>query len=580
MAFRNLNIGARIGGGFLILMLLIVMMAVMGTVRMGQIQDRLLDIANINNVEMALLIKMRDSINERAVANRNLVLLSDMEAMKPEAARIDKANATYAEAETKLLKMFNELAATTDHEKQAMVKIKEAEQAALPPILKVKDLGLANQAEEATTMLMKQVRPLQRKWLEEINSLIDFEENLNKEAIAAAEAVYNSARMWMFGLTVLAIGIGLVVAWMTTRSVTVPIQAAVSAAQTVAAGDLTREIVVNSTDETGQLLQALKDMSGSLENIVGRVREGTDAIATASTEIANGNLDLSSRTEQQASSLEETASSMEELTSTVQQNADNARQANTLAGSASQVAERGGDIVTQVVSTMGEINASSTKIVDIISVIDGIAFQTNILALNAAVEAARAGEQGRGFAVVASEVRNLAQRSAAAAKEIKSLIDASVERVHAGSRLVDQAGTIMNEVVDSVRHVSNIIGDITAASTEQSTGIAQVNQAIMQMDDVTQQNASLVEEAAAAAGALQEQAKGLVEVVSVFKINSSMRAARPAAAPAPARAVATASAAPAAARPTQLRASTPAAVRPAASAGKKAATGGDDWEEF
>ncbi|WP_028101778.1 methyl-accepting chemotaxis protein [Pseudoduganella violaceinigra] len=576
MSFRNLKIGARIGGGFLILMLLVVMMAVMGIIRMGQIQDRLLDIAKVNNVEMQLLVKMRDSITERGIANRNIILLDDTEAMKPEAARIDKATAAYAEAEGKLRQMFDSLAATTEHEKQAMEKIKAAEQATLPPLRKVTELGLANKNEEATAALLTQVRPAQKKWLDEISDLIVFEDKLNQEAIAAAESVYSSARGWMIAITAAAIAVGLVVAWITTRSVTVPIQAAVEAAQTVASGDLTHDIKVLSRDETGQLLQALKDMRGSLEGIVGRVRAGTDAIATASTQIANGNLDLSSRTEQQASSLEETASSMEELTSTVQQNAENARQANTLAGSATQVAERGGDIVTQVVATMGEINASSTKIVDIISVIDGIAFQTNILALNAAVEAARAGEQGRGFAVVASEVRSLAQRSAAAAKEIKALIDASVERVHAGSQLVDQAGTIMNEVVDSVKHVSAIIGDITAASVEQSTGIAQVNQAIIQMDDVTQQNASLVEEAAAAAGALQEQAQGLVEAVSVFKVNGATRPA--AAAPRAMAAVRPAAAAKAPARKAPLRA-VPAA-QASTGASKKAPASGDDWEEF
>ena len=287
----------------------------------------------------------------------------------------------------------------------------------------------------------------------------------------------------------------------------------------IAAGDLTVDVNTRAGDSSS-LLFAMKSMRDSLARVVGEVRQGTDTIATASSQIAAGNLDLSSRTEQQASSLEETASSMEELTSTVKQNADNARQANQLAASASEVAAKGGAVVSQVVDTMGSINASSRKIVDIIGVIDGIAFQTNILALNAAVEAARAGEQGRGFAVVASEVRNLAQRSAAAAKEIKELIGDSVEKVDIGAKLVDQAGITMTEVVDSIKRVTDIMSEITAASQEQSAGIEQVNQAIGQMDQVTQQNAALVEEAAAAAASLQDQAGNLSQVVSVFKLGA------------------------------------------------------------
>jgi methyl-accepting chemotaxis protein len=295
--------------------------------------------------------------------------------------------------------------------------------------------------------------------------------------------------------------------------------AATAIAHRIAEGDLAVRIDLQRGDQQS-LLHAIQGMRDSLAKVVGEVRTGTDAIATASGQIAAGNQDLSSRTEEQASSLEETAASMEELTSTVKQNADNARQANQLALSASEVAVRGGGVVSQVVDTMGSINTSSKKIVDIIGVIDGIAFQTNILSLNAAVEAARAGEQGRGFAVVASEVRNLAQRSGAAAKEIKGLIDDSVGKVEAGSRQVAEAGRTMDEIVDSVKRVTDIMGEITAASQEQSTGIEQVNQAIAQMDQVTQQNAALVEEAAAAAQSMQEQAASLVQAVSVFKLDS------------------------------------------------------------
>jgi methyl-accepting chemotaxis protein len=364
------------------------------------------------------------------------------------------------------------------------------------------------------------------------------------------------------------------------RSITKPMHHAIKVAQSVAAGDLTTRIDVRNKNETGQLMQALKEMNASLLKTVQQVRIGTDTMATASSQIAAGNLDLSSRTEQQASALEETASSMEELTSTVKQNADNARQANQLAVSASEVALKGGQVVAQVVDTMDGINTSSKKIVDIIGVIDGIAFQTNILALNAAVEAARAGEQGRGFAVVATEVRSLAQRSAAAAKEIKALIGDSVGKVEAGSALVEQAGNTMEQVVASIQRVTDIMGEITAASNEQTAGIEQVNQAITEMDGVTQQNAALVEQAAAAAEALQEQAGSLAQVVSIFKLDD-----RQGAAPVPAAALSGSN------RPFKALAaagsqkkSTPAKIS-AASTGKQRpsaakAVSDDSWEEF
>jgi methyl-accepting chemotaxis protein-1 (serine sensor receptor) len=335
------------------------------------------------------------------------------------------------------------------------------------------------------------------------------------------EAQAKSATTTMLlALAILTI-MGTTLTYLIIRSVIHPLHSAIEIARTVASGDLTMDIMVVSKDETGQLLHALKDMTENLVRIVTQVRVGTDAIATGSSEIASGNLDLSSRTEQQASALEETASSMEEITSTVKQNADNAKQANQFAASASDVAYRGREVVSQVVMTMDSINEASKKIVDIIAVIDGIAFQTNILALNAAVEAARAGEQGRGFAVVASEVRNLAQRSASAAKEIKTLIGASVERIDAGGKYVAQAGATMDEIMESVKRVTDVMGEITTATQEQSAGIEQVNQAIGQMDQVTQQNAALVEEAAAAAASLQTQATQLSETVSAFKLNAA-----------------------------------------------------------
>ena len=335
-------------------------------------------------------------------------------------------------------------------------------------------------------------------------------------------AALQSRTTWvLLGGGVIAALLACMLAILLTRNITRPLVEAVELAQRVAQGDLSSDIVVRSQDETGQLMAALRDMNTALVGIVGEVRGGTDSIATASAQIAVGTMDLSSRTEQQASSLEETASSMEELTAAVKQNADNALAARSLASAASSVAVKGGAVVSEVVQTMGSINDSSRKIADIIGVIDGIAFQTNILALNAAVEAARAGEQGRGFAVVATEVRNLAQRSASAAKEIKGLIDDSVEKVGAGSKLVDQAGATMQEVVDSVQRLSAIIGEITDASEEQRLGIEQVNEAISQMDQVTQQNAALVEEAAAAANAMQDQAAQLSHAVQVFRLKDA-----------------------------------------------------------
>ena len=335
-------------------------------------------------------------------------------------------------------------------------------------------------------------------------------------------AALQSRTTWvLLGGGVIAALLACMLAILLTRNITRPLVEAVALAQRVAQGDLSSDIVVRSQDETGQLMAALRDMNTALVGIVGEVRGGTDTIATASAQIAVGTMDLSSRTEQQASSLEETASSMEELTAAVKQNADNALAARSLASAASSVAVKGGAVVSEVVQTMGSINDSSRKIADIIGVIDGIAFQTNILALNAAVEAARAGEQGRGFAVVATEVRNLAQRSASAAKEIKGLIDDSVEKVGAGSKLVGQAGATMQEVVDSVQRLSAIIGEITDASEEQRLGIEQVNEAISQMDQVTQQNAALVEEAAAAANAMQDQAAQLSHAVQVFRLKDA-----------------------------------------------------------
>jgi methyl-accepting chemotaxis protein-1 (serine sensor receptor) len=349
-------------------------------------------------------------------------------------------------------------------------------------------------------------------------ALVQLQLDVAKGEFEAAQSRYVTVRNVAIIVMLAGVLLAAMIGYWLIRAIAGPLNEAVRVAESVAAGDLTQNIEVRSQDETGKLMQAMKNMNESLVHIVGQVRNGTETIAVASREIATGNADLSSRTEEQASSLEETASSMEELTSTVKQNAENARQANQLVGSTAEVAVKGGRVVGQVVDTLASIKDSSRKISDIIGVIDGIAFQTNILALNAAVEAARAGEQGRGFAVVASEVRNLAQRSAGAAKEIKALIEDSVGKVDAGGRLVDEAGKTMDEIVSSVKRVTDIMGEIAAASQEQSAGIEQVSQAITQMDNVTQQNSALVEEAAAAAESLQDQAGKLAEAVSVFRL--------------------------------------------------------------
>jgi methyl-accepting chemotaxis protein len=360
---------------------------------------------------------------------------------------------------------------------------------------------------------------------EGIDALIKLQLDIAKQEFEKGQQLYAIVRNACLVGILFGVLLAILVGTWVIRGITRPLGAAVTLAQGVAAGDLTQRIAVQSQDETGQLLTALRDMNDSLARTVGQVRAGTETITVASREIASGNADLSARTEEQASALEKTATAMDQLTGTVRQNADNARQANQLVVSASGHAVKGGDVVGQVVNTMGSIKESSRKIADIIGVIDGIAFQTNILALNAAVEAARAGEQGRGFAVVAAEVRNLAQRSANAAKEIKALIGDSVDKVDEGGRLVDEAGKTMGDIVNSVRHVADIMAEITAASDEQSAGIEGIHRAIAQMDKMTQQNAALVEEAAAAAESMQDQALALAQSVAVFKLEQGAEAA-------------------------------------------------------
>ncbi|SNS72970.1 methyl-accepting chemotaxis protein [Noviherbaspirillum humi] len=533
MNIATLKVSTRLAIGFGMLVGLLLLLGGMGIKSMASIEKNLEAITRENNVQARLATNMRMTVTDRMIAIRNLILLTDAAEMQPEAERIKVQGKKYEEAEGKLNHLFATLPSTTADEKAMMVKLKEFENAALPIIDRVAQLGLANKNDEAIRIMIRDLRPVQFKWTGLLSELVEFEDKLNETAAADAEREYASARNLIIGTAALALLLAVIAAVAITRSLVNQLgaepQYVAEVAGKIASGDLTVQIDAANARQNS-LIHAIKTMRDNLAVIVGEVRTGTDTIATASSQIAAGNMDLSSRTEEQASSLEETASSMEELTSTVKQNADNARQANKLAETASEVAGRGGAVVAEVVQTMGAINDSSRKIVDIIGVIDGIAFQTNILALNAAVEAARAGEQGRGFAVVASEVRNLAQRSGAAAKEIKHLIDDSVEKVETGAKLVDQAGLTMKEIVDSVHRVTDIMEEITAASQEQTAGIDQINQAISQMDHVTQQNAGLVEEAASAAEAMQSQVQKLSEAVGVFRLHGSALSAEPSAA--------------------------------------------------
>ena len=568
MSLTQFKIGTRLGIGFAVVLGLLVAVLLVGLYSMGQLSARTHDIVADKNVKMAAANTMSDNVRTITLAITSVVVAPTEALVQAELAKIGEARKKYGAAKETLQKKIS-----TDKETALMAELDAALKSGAPLNNKVIELRNAGQTEEAIAFLTQQAAPSLKIVLGALDSLVAYEAQQAAQAATDAETLSASARASMIALGSVAVLLGAFVAWIITRSITQPINAAVSVAETVASGDLSSHIVVNSSDETGRLLGALQAMNTSLLGVVAQVRHGTEAISTASSEIAAGNLDLSSRTEEQASSLEETASAMEELTSTVKQNADNARQANQLAKSASEVAVRGGSIVSQVVDTMGTINESSKKIVDIIGVIDGIAFQTNILALNAAVEAARAGEQGRGFAVVATEVRNLAHRSASAAKEIKELIAASVANVDTGSRLVNEAGQTMGDIVDSIVRVTDIMGEITSATHEQTIGIEQINMAIAQMDEVTQQNAALVEEAAAASQSMQEQAGELAHVVGFFKTGNHVASA---ARPTPVRAT---PAAPAIARPAAKPA--PARKAVAAAPARRSNAGAEsEWEEF
>ncbi|MCS0808729.1 methyl-accepting chemotaxis protein [Massilia agilis] len=516
MRFADLKVGVRLGAGFALMIVLLFVVALVGITRLQDSNQTTAKVVQDRYTKAALSSRLRDSVNTGAVNLRSALLFSDPAAAKPYLEQL----ATTRKGSQEILARLEKLNVTPTG-KALYKEINDTRAKYAPARDRTASLYLEGKQAEAVQLLTTELVPLQAAYFDAIDKMVKYQEQqMERDSAGAAEAG-RQAIMLMIGLALAAAVAATLIGYVVARSITTPVATAVEVAEAVAQGDLTRQIQVNSKDEIGQLLAALKHMNESLVQIVSEVRTGTDTIATASGEIAAGNQDLSSRTEEQASSLEETASSMEELTSTVRQSAENAHQANQLAAAASQIAGKGGEVVGQVVQTMASINDSSSKIQEIIGVIDGIAFQTNILALNAAVEAARAGEQGRGFAVVASEVRNLAQRSAAAAKEIKELINDSVERVEDGTKLVGQAGATMQEIVQSVQRVTDIMTEMTAATREQTAGIEQINLAISQMDQVTQQNASLVEEAAAASEAMQEQAGSLARSVSVFRLNQA-----------------------------------------------------------
>ena len=574
-----MTITARLWLGFGALALLISLVSINAVLSMNAVQAEFALVLKDRYPKIVAFNEIKSDIDQIARSLRNMLLMN-------EPAELQKEREVIEASRKKIGDSLAELEKTITSEKgvAGLKSIKEARGTFVASQKRFFDLIFTGKSEEARLFLLAEVRPQQLDYAKKVDEATDFQAELMAQSGLAVDAAASQGKAVMWTAAGVSIAAAVLLAMWLVRSITGPLNRAVEVSRAVADGDLSMDLQVSGQNETAQLLRSLATMKDRLNGIVSDVRQSAEGVATASAEISQGNNDLSSRTEEQASALEETAASMEQLTGTVSQNADNARQANQLAISASSVAVEGGQVVSQVVDTMKGINDSSRRIADIISVIDGIAFQTNILALNAAVEAARAGEQGRGFAVVASEVRNLAQRSAEAAKEIKDLITTSVERVDAGTQLVDQAGVKMSEIVSSIQRVTDIMGEISAASIEQSSGMAQIGEAVAQMDQATQQNAALVEQSAAAAESLKTQAHHLVDAVAVFKLRpgdvvQSTSAARQVAVPAQQ-----------AYQPTERRGPGRATnvVRPPfkgaqpipTPAAAPAATGTDDWTSF
>ena len=512
--FYNMKIGAKLLASFVIILLMMIGLGLFSITQLSKVNNTATDLATNWLPTIKAIDKVKYDLAVVRISTLETVIADSASSRQD----FEKALAANLNVLAKDQKTYETLI-TEPEERVAYDDFVKFKQDLLTQQDNAIKLAEQSKTDDALALMNGAAKKTYESMIDRTQKIVDVNQAGGDRADQLGNELYASARIWITGVLIVSVVVGLLLSVWLARLIANSLREAVSVARTVASGDRTSHIRVKSKDETGQLMQALRDMNQNLIQIVSEVRNGTDAIAASSKQIATGNLDLSSRTEEQASSLEETAASMEELTATVKQNSENARQANTFALAASEVANKGGTVVGQVVDTMAAIHTSSQKVSDIIGVIDGIAFQTNILALNAAVEAARAGEQGRGFAVVASEVRNLAQRSAGAAKEIKTLIDDSVGKVDEGSRLVNDAGTTMREVVDRVRQMTGIIGEISNASDEQTSGIEQVNTAVSQMDEVTQQNAALVEESAAASQAMQDQAARLAELVLRFKLD-------------------------------------------------------------
>lgn len=571
--FNELRVGTKLTLSFVVVLVLMIFLGVLSILKLAQVNQTSTDMEVNWMPSTRAAGEMNTATSDYRIAELQHILSIDEADMTKYEKLLADINRGIEKTEAEYAKLVS-----SPEEQRIYDSFVQSWKEYLVESGKLIALSRQNKNDEAKALIRGNSQKEFDEASADLSKLIELNVDGGKNASHQGDILYENSRSWIMAILGIAIALSAAIATVLTRGILKqlggePSYAAEVAAK-IASGDLTAEVTIAPGDTTS-LLAAMKAMRNSLVNIVSQVRLGTDNIASASTQIASGNLDLSSRTEEQASSLEETASSMEEMTTTVKQNADNARQANTLAASASETAQKGGTVVNQVVETMSAIHTSANKIVDIISVIDGIAFQTNILALNAAVEAARAGEQGRGFAVVAGEVRTLAQRSAAAAKEIKALIDDSVEKVGVGAKLVNDAGVTMNEVVESVRRVTDIMGEITAASQEQTAGIEQINQAISQMDEVTQQNASLVEEAAAASEAMKEQASELLQVVSVFKVASGSNSVRPVPT---ARPGATQLLNPGTAGPKPVTSRLP--VLKSRQLAKQPVAAGDDWSEF
>jgi methyl-accepting chemotaxis protein len=515
MKLDNITISTRLILGFGTLGLLIAFMGGVAQFKVSVMNQMFGLVINEHIPKIVSVNDIKGDVTLIADALRNMIIMSDTVDINKEAVRIEAARKRIAT----LLQTLGEQT-NSDQGKAMLAKVSDSRRQYDPLEAETMSLAASGQTFEAKAMLLDKVRPAQKHYFEALEGLLKYQDDLLDQSTSATQTAAASMTLVIGVTVVVALVVGILMAIWIIRSITRPIVQAVKIARAVTAGDLSVQFESTGKNEIAQLLQALQDMQSGLIQVVSTVRQGSESVSTASSEIAQGNHNLSARTENQASALEQTAASMEELNSNVKHNADCARQANQLALMASTVAVKGGHVVGQVVDTMKGINEASKRISDIISVIDGIAFQTNILALNAAVEAARAGEQGRGFAVVASEVRSLAGRSAEAAREIKSLINASVTRVDQGSTLVDQAGATMAEVVSSIKRVTDIMGEISAASSDQSMGVSEIGSAIKQMDQVTQQNAALVEEMAAAASSLKSQAQELVQTVAVFKLGT------------------------------------------------------------